>query len=200
MPFGLLMMVACVVKQDEPDLLVPPSGYDVSSVTESSGFQLCIEPTPVDARVQVSSRDVKGCTQVNGEVFVEVSAEKYISYRETLVVEGDLNHKVMLLPQMEQSQQIEYPMPTKESIPSSFVSPSQPVELCVNVVPADASLQINGVKRPVGSCTQVQNAAEVRVEADGYEVHKELVAIPPSQKKAKTMNVVLVPSIVPQPL
>lgn len=200
MPFGLLMMVACVVKQDEPDLLVPPSGYDVSTVTESSGFQLCIEPTPADARVLVSSRDVDGCTQVNGEVFVEVSAEKHISYRETLVVEGDLNHKVILLPQIEPSQQIEYPMPTKEGIPSSFVSPSQPVELCVNVVPTDASLQVNGVKRPVGSCTQVQNAAEVRVEADGYEVYKELISIPPSQKESKTMDVVLVPSMVQQPL
>lgn len=200
MPFGLLMMVACVVKQEEPDLLVPPSGYDVSAVTESSGFQLCIESTPEDARVQVSSREIKGCTEVKGEVFVEVSAEKHIPYRETLVVEGDLNHKVMLLPQLEPSQQIEYPMPTKEGLPSSFVAPGQPIELCVNVVPADASLQINGVKRPVGSCTQVQNAAEVRIEADGYEVYKELVSIPPNQKEAKTMNVVLVPSVVQQPL
>lgn len=191
---GLLMWMACSIKQEDPDLLVPPVGYDVNTVTEA-GYRLCIESIPKDSEILVSSRHVDGCTSVQGEVFVEVSAPGYISYREPLMVEGDLTHKVMLLPTLTGAENSTYPMPTEKSVPKNFVQPTKVLELCVDVIPSDVYLQINGVKRPVGSCTKVQNAAEVRIEADGYESYKKLWSMPPDAESPKKIQIVLVPTV-----
>ena len=201
MHVGMWMIwLACSAKQEEPDLLIPPVGYDVNTVVEAEGFRLCVETQPTNASIRVSSREVSDCLTVKGEVFVEVDADGFIPYRELLQVDADLTHQVMLVPKPSEGAAIDYPMPQKESPPTSFIAPSSPIELCVNVTPEDAFLRINGVKRPGGSCTQVQNAAEVRVEANGYAPYRELLSISPEQGSPYTIEIVLVPTEVKQPL
>ena len=71
-----VLLAACFVKKDDPELLIPPADYD-AEVLESSGFTLCIDAHPTTAQVMVSSRQISDCVQVKGEVFVEVSQEGY---------------------------------------------------------------------------------------------------------------------------
>lgn len=150
MHVGMWMIwLACSAKQEEPDLLIPPVGYDVNTVVEAEGFKLCVETQPTNSSIRVSSREVSDCLTVKGEVFVEVDADGFIPYRELLQVDADLTHQVMLVPKPSEGAAIDYPMPQKDSAPTSFIAPSRPIELCVNVTPADAFLRINGVKRPV---------------------------------------------------
>ena len=189
---GLIFM-GCSVKKDEPEMLIPPADYDVDEVN-FEGHQLCIKTHPVDASVLVSSREVDGCIRTTGETFVEVLAEGYRPYRETLNVQGDLEHEVLLLPVLTEAQSTEYPMPKKDDAPAGFQLPDNSVELCVTVDPVDAYLQINGVKRVSGSCMVVQNAAEVRVESDGYTPYRKLLAISPDQTSPYEVTITLEPS------
>ncbi len=182
-----MMAVGCSVKKDDPELLIPPSDYDVDAV-ETEGVKLCVETHPKEATIRVSSRVVEDCIQVKGEVFVEVEADGFQSYRELLVVEQDLNHKAILVPlttDISKDSKIEYPMPTYNQTPQAFVQPSNSVELCVVTEPADAYLRINGIKKSSGSCLLVQNAAEIVVEADGFQAHKQLLSLPPLEKKVE---------------
>lgn len=216
-----MVLVACVFKTEEPDLLIPPVDYD-ADVLEQNGFELCIDRQPRIATVLVSARSVNaetGCVQARGEVFVEVSADGYVPYRELLDVQHSMTHQVLLLPVLplgdvptvdapsvnvpnptiptpvlSESEQpsLTHPMPKRQTAPEAFQLPSSSVELCVNTVPSDAFLQINGIKRPSGSCLIVQQAAEVRVEAEGYIPHKELLSIPPNAKSPVQHSVTLI--------
>lgn len=179
-----MIVVGCSVKKDDPELLIPPADYDVDAV-ETEGVRLCVETHPKEATIRVSSRMIEDCIQVKGEVFVEVEADGFQSYREVLVVEQDLNHKAILVPLATEAKdsKIEYPMPTYNQTPQAFVQPSNSIELCVMTEPADAYLRINGIKKSSGDCLLVQNAAEIVVEADGFQVHKQLLSLPPSEKK-----------------
>ena len=204
-----VLLAACFVKKDDPELLIPPADYDVE-VLESSGFALCIDAHPTTAQVMVSSRQVSDCVQVKGEVFVEVSQEGFAPYRELLMVQGDLTHQVLLVPVLEDpsipnlsvpTPQVEspevptigYPMPMNPQTPTAFQQPSTSVQLCVTTEPADAYLTINGMKRTSGACMSVQNAAAVAVESEGYISYEKLLAIPPNQTEAFEYRVVLQP-------
>ena len=204
-----VLLVACFVKKDDPELLIPPADYDVE-VLESSGFTLCIDTHPATAQVTVSSRPVSDCVQVKGEVFVEVSQEGFTPYRELLMVQGDLTHQVLLVPILPEPTipdvsipnpeipasevpKIGYPMPTNKQAPAAFQQPNTSVQLCVITEPADAYLKINGMKRTSGACMNVQNAAEVSAEAEGYIPYEQLLSIPPNQVEALEHRVVLQP-------
>ena len=201
-----ILVVACFVKKDDPELLIPPADYEVE-VLDKGGFSLCIDAHPETAKVMVSSRPVVDCVQVKGEVFVEVSQKGFAPYRELLMVQSDLTHQVLLVPILPQPSipevsipnvevpraegpKMGYPMPTQQQSPAAF-QPSQSVQLCVTSEPADAYLRINGMKRKSGACISVQNAAEVIVEADGYSPYTELLSIPPKQKEPLQHHVTL---------
>ncbi len=213
-----MLCTACVVKTEEPDLLIPPVGYDVD-VLEQDGFELCIDRQPQSATVLVSARPVNtetGCVQVRGQVFVEVSAEGYVPYRELLDVQHSMTHQVLLLPELpvgdiptvnvadptipnpvlsEYGEPVlTHLMPKHQTAPEAFQLPSTSVELCVDTIPSDAFLRINGIKRPSGSCMIVQQAAEVRVEAEGYVPYKELLSIPPNSTSPVQHSVTLTKS------
>lgn len=202
-----IFVLGCFVKREDPELLIPPSDYDVEALDEK-GFRLCIDTHPEDALVQVSSRTITDCVQAQGEVFVEVSASGFISYRELMNVQSDLTHQVLLVPISPEPilptlnipspnipspniSEVDYPMPKQQTTPQSFKIPSTSVELCVSTVPDDAYLRINGIKQRSGACMLVQNAAEVSVEATGYFPHKELLSISPNQSNPFEYNVVL---------
>ena len=204
-----VLLVACFVKKDDPELLIPPADYDVE-VLESSGFTLCIDAHPVTAQVTVSSRPVSDCVQVKGEVFVEVNQQGFTPYRELLMVQGDLTHQVLLIPILQEpsipdvsvpTPEIEspkipamgYPMPTNQQTPAAFEQAHSSVQLCVTTQPTDAYLKINGIKRTSGACMSVQNAAEVSVELEGYIPHETLLSIPPNQTEVLEYKVVLEP-------
>ena len=212
-----IFVIGCFVKKEDPELLIPPSDYDVENF-DGKGFQLCIETYPEDALVQVSSRTTTDCIRVKGEVFVEVSASDFISYRELMNVQSDLTHQVLLVPILPEPTlpelsipssnipssnipAVDYPMPKQQTTPKSFKVPSTSVELCVSTIPESAYLKINGIKQPSGACMLVQNAAEVSVEATGYFQHKELLSIPPDQSSPFDYKVVLEvkPDYVPSP-
>jgi len=197
-----IFVLGCYVKKEDPELLIPPSDYDVEDF-DGKGFQLCIETYPEDASVQVSSRTITECVRVQGEVFVEVSASDFISYRELMNVQSDLTHQVLLVPILPEPTlpplnipssnipEVDYPMPKQQTTPHSFKVPSTSVELCVSTIPESAYLKINGIKQTAGACMLVQNAAEVSVEAEGYFQHKELLSIPPNQSSPFDYKVVL---------
>jgi len=197
-----IFVLGCFVKKEDPELLIPPSDYDVEDF-DGKGFQLCIETYPEDALVQVSSRTITECVRVQGEVFVEVSASDFISYRELMNVQSDLTHQVLLVPILPEPTlptlnipssnipEVDYPMPKQQTTPHSFKVPSTSVELCVSTIPESAYLKINGIKQTAGACMLVQNAAEVSVEAEGYFQHKELLSIPPNQSSPFDYKVVL---------
>ena len=187
------ILMACSVKKDEPEMLIPPVDYDVDEVNYE-GHELCIKTHPADATVLVSSRSVDGCIRTLGETFVEVLADGYRPYRETLNVQGDLEHEVLLLPVLSESNTTKYPMPKNDNTSMSLTFPGNSVELCVTIVPEDAYLRINGVKRVSGSCMIVQNAAEVRVESDGYTSYRQLLAISPDQASPYEVTITLEPS------
>ena len=204
-----VLLAACFVKKDDPELLIPPADYD-AEVLEISGFNLCIDAHPTTAQVMVSSRQVSGCVQAKGEVFVEVSQEGFAPYRELLMVQGDLTHQVLLVPILTEPSipdvsiptpevespnvpSIGYPMPTNQQTPAAFQQLSTSVQLCVTTQPADAYLRINGMKRTSGTCMSVQNAAEVSVEAEGYIPYEKLLSIPPNQTEVFEHTVVLQP-------
>ena len=202
-----IFVLGCFVKKEDPELLIPPSDYDVEALDEK-GFELCIEAHPEDAQVQVSSRTITDCTRVEGEVFVEVSASNFTPYRELLNVQSDLTHQVLLVPILPEPTlptlnipssnipspnipNIDYPMPKQQTTPQSFKVPSTSVQLCVTTIPDDAYLRINGIKQTSGACMLVQNAAEISVEAAGYFPHKKLLSIPPTQRSPFDYTVVL---------
>lgn len=204
-----ILLAACSVKKDDPELLIPPADYDVE-ILESSGFTLCIDAHPTTAQVTISSRRIQDCVQVKGEVFVEVSQEGFAPYRELLLVQGDLTHQVLLVPILQEPSipdvsipnpeipspeipKIGYPMPTNKQAPPAFQQPSTSVQLCVTTEPASAYLRINGIKRTSGACMSVQNAAEVSVEAEGYVPYEKLLSIPPNQTEVLEHRVVLQP-------
>ena len=204
-----MLLAACFVKKDDPELLIPPADYD-AEVLESSGFSLCIDAHPATAQVTVSSRPISDCVQVKGEVFVEVSQQGFTPYRELLMVQGDLTHQVLLIPVLEEPSipklsvpnpdiespegpTIGYPMPTNQQTPTAFKQPSTSVQLCVTTEPADAYLTINGMKRTSGACMSVQNAAAVAVEAEGYIPYEKLLSIPPNQTEVFEHRVILQP-------
>ena len=204
-----VLFVACFVKKDDPELLIPPADYDVE-VLESSGFTLCIDAHPVTAQVTVSSRLVSDCVQVKGEVFVEVNQQGFAPYRELLMVQGDLTHQVLLVPILQEPSipdvsipnpeipstevpKIGYPMPTNHQTPAAFQQTGTSVQLCVTTEPESAYLKINGMKRTSGACMSVQNAAEVLVEAEGYISYEKLLSIPPNQTEVLEHKVVLQP-------
>ncbi len=182
-----LILMACSVKRDEPELLLPPPDYDADQVI-GDGFQLCIKTHPEKAEVLVSSRLTENCVQTKGETFVEVVADGYRPYRETLNVQGDLNHEVILLPLINEPSKAAFPMPTNTRDPAAFKLPENNISMCVSVVPSNAYLQVNGVKRTPGECVAVQNAAEVKVEAKGYVTHQELLSIPPSEPSCNRLQ------------
>lgn len=159
-----------------------------------------------------ASRAVSDCVRVQGEVFVEVSAEGFAPYREILMVKANIMHQVLLIPLLKEDNirepsipnveipepevlKLEYPMPMQTKLPQAFqqVQGNTSVELCVTTEPADAYLRINGIKRKSGTCMSVQNAAEVSVEAAGYHPYKQLLSIPPTQTEALQHQVVLKP-------
>ena len=201
-----MLVVACFVKKDDPELLIPPADYEVE-VLDKGGFSLCIDAHPETATIMVSSRPVIDCVQVKGEVFVEVSQKGFAPYRELLMVQSDLTHQVLLVPILPEPSipevsipnaevpQIDepkmgYPMPTQQQAPKAFQT-SRSVQLCVTTDPSDAYLRINGMKRKSGACMNVQNAAEVIVEADGYSPYTELLSIPPNQQEPLQHHVIL---------
>lgn len=200
------LVVACFVKKDDPELLIPPADYE-AEVLERGRYTLCIDAHPETAEVMVSSRPVTDCVQVQGEVFVEVSHKGFAPYRELLIVQSDMTHQVLLVPILPEpiipevsipnpeitnvdTPILGYPMPTQQQIPAAF-QPSTSVQLCVTTEPSDAYLRINGMKRKSGACMSVQNAAEVLVEADGYSPYTKLISISPNQKEALKHHVVL---------
>lgn len=207
------VLFGCFVKKEDPELLIPPSDYDVE-VLEKSGHRLCIDAHPKTATVVVSSRSVSDCVEVNGEVFVEVSHDGYTPYRELLTVQGDLTHQVLLVPILQEpsipevsipegeipTPNVKYPMPTQQKAPAAFQQTAKPIQLCVTTEPADAYLRINGMKRASGTCTSVQTAAEVLVEADGYVTHKKLLSIPPNQSEPFQYTVILKASTQVEPI
>ena len=200
-----ILVVACFVKKDDPELLIPPADYE-AEVLDKRGFSLCIDAHPDTAKIMVSSRPVVDCVQVKGEVFVEVSQKGFAPYRELLMVQSDLTHQVLLVPILPEPSipevsipndvgdteaiQMGYPMPTQHQEPAAF-QPSTSVQLCVTTEPSDAYLRINGIKRTSGACMNVQNAAEVLVEAEGYVPYTKLLPIPPSQTQTFQHHVVL---------
>ena len=201
-----ILVVACFVKKDDPELLIPPADYE-ADVLDNRGFTLCIDSYPETAQVMVSSRPITDCVQAKGEVFVEVSQKGFAPYRELLMVQSDLTHQVLLAPilpepsipdvsipsiesEKNDAPQMGYPMPTHQQSPAAF-QPSTSVQLCVTTEPSDAYLRINGMKRQSGACMSVQNAAEVLVEADGYRPYQKLLSIPPNQTESIQHHVVL---------
>lgn len=200
-----ILVVACFVKKEDPELLIPPADYEVE-VLDKGGFSLCIDAHPDTAKVMVSSRPVLDCVQVKGEVFVEVSQKGFAPYRELLMVQSDLTHQVLLVPILPEpsipevsipndvgnteTRKMGYPMPTQQQEPAAF-QPSTSVQLCVTTEPSDAYLRINGMKRKSGACMSVQNGAEVLVEAEGYVPYTKLLSIPPSEAQTLQHHVVL---------
>ena len=57
-----VLLSACFVKKDDPELLIPPADYD-AEVLESSGFTLCIDAHPDNSSSDGEfSTDFRLCT------------------------------------------------------------------------------------------------------------------------------------------
>lgn len=48
-----MLLSACFVKKDDPELLIPPSDYD-AEILDQSGFEMCIDAHPKHANIVVS--------------------------------------------------------------------------------------------------------------------------------------------------
>ena len=163
-PILLAGVLGCSTKKDDIQHL--PQDNNV--------FELCVPVTPADATVLVSAKetDENHCIVTNGEVFVEVTAPNYAPYQQTLLVQQNMKHEVILL-------SLDMVDPTRFASGNLMPPPLPPMpSLCIKTEPSSAYIQINGQKVQQGECVFVQMAVDVEISAPGYATHKELLSVP----------------------
>lgn len=178
---GSTTVMGCLNKKGTPSIDVPQN--------EVSPDQLCVEVEPQSAQVLLNSTQIPGnsCQVITGEVLLQVTEAGYAPFLENISMDGQgtVSRKIVLKPAMEfrSGNLMPPPMPTLQ-------------EFCITVVPEDAFILINGRKVISGTCMPVQPAVDIKIEAEGFEKHVELFAMPQDQKTVER-QVVLTPSKAP---